>query len=301
MSNRYPLLRATTGLNNKDDPTRLSYNPESGVAELAEAVNVNIDKTGKPSRRKGYIEVSDLTDVHSMFPHNEYLYLIANGVLYAMNHSQGLTSLGAIGNARTSYQPVGEKLYFTNLLSNGYLIDRNRFPWDASEYIGPPTDRTYSNPPMGSHLCLFQGRMLIAKDNFVYGSERFAYHWFDMARCYLPVGADIRMLARVETGFYVGVDGRILYYEGNEFESVSMTEISKETIVTGTEQMVQGSWFPDYRIFKPMIIAATDKGVVLLGPGGFYKNLTEDKVVYESSKFGGSVIIDKRYIFSLEP
>lgn len=301
MSKKDMLFRATTGLNNKVDPTRITYNPDNGVAELSEAVNINIDSTGRPSRRKGYTEVGNLVNVHSLFAYNEYMYFIANGVQYAMNHSQGLTSIGAISNERTAYQAVGARVYFSSLNFSGYIIDRTRFPWTAASYVGPATDRTYSDPPQGNHLCLFKGRMLIGKGDIVYGSERFAYHWFDMARGYIPVGADIRMIAAVSTGFYVGVDNRILYYHGDDFESVSMKEISDETIVTGTEQKIQGATFPEYRTFEQMIIAATNKGIVLLGPGGFYANLTEDKVVYEPSKFGGSVLMDKRYIFSMEP
>jgi len=301
MSKRYLLLQATTGLNNKVDPARLKYNPENGVTELAEAVNIDIDSTGRPRRRKGFSRVGLHGTVHSLYPTSDFLYFVSDGVIHAMNEAEGITDLCGISDERTSYETVGDKVYFSNMRSRGIIIGTTVNNWDKQDYVGPKTYRTYQSPPPGNFLLLFNGRMLIGAGDVIYASERFAYSWFDMARDYMQVGADLRMLAKVRTGLYVGVNGRILYYHGKDFSDVGLNVVSDETIITGTEQMIQGSTFPDYRINEPIIIAATNKGIVLLGPDGFYKNLTEDKVVYEAGKFGGSVLIDKRYIFSIEP
>lgn len=295
------MLRATTGLNNVVDPARLSYNEDNGVCELAEAVNVDIDRTGRVGRRKGYSEIGNFTNVHSLYASSAYMYFISEGILYAMNQSEGTTALGSISDERTAFETVGSRTYFSNNMDSGIIDGLSRSPWTAASYVGPATDRTFSDPPKGNHLRLFNSRMLIGSGDLIWASERFSYHWFDMARSYMPVGSEIRMIDKVSSGFYVGVDGRILYYHGNDFDSVAMTVISDETIITGTNQMIQGSNFPDYRIHEQMIIAATNRGIILLGPGGFYKNLTDDKLTYDASKLGGSVLTDKKYIFSCEP
>ena len=52
------VFRGVSGLNNKIDPLRHRYSTETGIGELAEAVNCDIDDSGMISRRSGQTEIS---------------------------------------------------------------------------------------------------------------------------------------------------------------------------------------------------------------------------------------------------
>jgi len=47
------VFSGATGINNIVDPVRLKFDPDTGIGELAEAVNVVIDQTGRISRKHG--------------------------------------------------------------------------------------------------------------------------------------------------------------------------------------------------------------------------------------------------------
>ena len=67
MSEPLTIFSSTTGLNTKIDPARIKFDPASGLADLAVAVNVDIDSTGRIGRRKGFAATARTEDIHSLW------------------------------------------------------------------------------------------------------------------------------------------------------------------------------------------------------------------------------------------
>jgi hypothetical protein len=71
MPKKFPLYRASTGLNVVSDPTRIKYDPDSGISDLQACLNVELDRTGRLSRRKGFSSIL-AGSMHSVFSAGEY-------------------------------------------------------------------------------------------------------------------------------------------------------------------------------------------------------------------------------------
>ena len=76
MAQPIPFYRRTSGLNNATEPSRLSCDPETGTIELAAAVNVNIDSTGRFSRRQGYEQLIGLAGAHSLWAREDQCFFV---------------------------------------------------------------------------------------------------------------------------------------------------------------------------------------------------------------------------------
>jgi len=301
MYKQYALFRSSGGLNNKVDPLRVSFNPETGFCQLPEAVNIDIDSTGRIDRRKGFTEISNLNNCHSFYSYGGYLFFISDASMYAM---QGIvpTPVGTVGAWRCSYWGVGERVYFCNGLTKGYIQGNIIYPWVAGTYVGPETTKTFSDPPLGYLLHLYRGRMYIATDEAVWYSRPLDYHHYDLVRGLIQPGGKTRMINNVSTGLWIGTDEHIRYYHGDNAEELELRKTEVVKVVQGTDVVVPGRMLPVQQLYgQNVILVTTNEGVILLGPDGFSMNLTYDRLELPNSAFGSAAIINGKYIFSLEP
>ena len=301
---RLPLLRGTSGLNNKVDSARLTYS-ESGIVPLAETKNIDIDQTGRISRRKGFTAIGALTNCHSFFKHNGAGYFISNGYMYVYRGNTPTPITGAItyfGDNRCSYQSVGHRLYVCNGDKKAYIVLSTSFLWEEpAEYVGWTTRKTFSGPPLGSHLCLYKGKMLIGQDEVVWYSRPFSYHEYDLVRGFIQPGSKVRMINRVESGVYIGTDKDLKYYHGDDIAEAAVVTISDFGVVEGTDVNISGRFIKMLDTKLNVILVVTGEGVMMLGPGGRADHLTYDRLVLPKANIGSAAVINGKYVFSLEP
>lgn len=302
---RVPYLRATTGLNNKVDPVRVAYDPETGVADLTKAVNINIDRSGRIDRRKGFTEIGSLTDCHSFYRYGSSLYFVGSNRIQYYNGVGVPTESAWVGNARCAFEGIGDRVYFCNGTIKGYLVGSTYNDWNVAEYVGPDTRKTFSSPPIGTKLCLFRGRMYIADNEVIWYSEPISYHEYDLVRNYIQPGGRVRMINRVSDGLYVGTDSFIKYYRGTHGRDFDVETVANFGVVEGTDVITSGRLLKTLNtrinINVNVILVVTHEGVMVLGPGGYTEHLTYDKLVLPQSNLGTAAVINGKYIFSLEP
>lgn len=294
MAKMFPLFKASQGLNIFVDPARANYDPDTGLVDLVACSDVVLDLTGRISRRKGYTQDIDASDLHSIFPYlSGYLY----GDLDSLNFSLKAVALrDSLTGNRFCYAALGEKVYYSNGVVNGYIENEVDNSWVAGTYSGPDSTKTVSDPPPGQVMTIWNGRMWIAYKSLLLHSEIFAYNWFDWARCATPFTERITLIKGVTDGLYVGTDTEIFFQQGDRLIKVADYGAILGAValdyVSGFTLGLQGS--------GQYAILAAKKGLCAAGPEGRFINLTEERVVYPDVSRGSVVIRDENILFLLE-
>ena len=305
------LFRGASGLNTRIDPARLRYDPERGVQELAVAYNIDIDDSGRISRRKGYTQRS-ATSAHSLFATDDLCFFVSGSSLYMLHSDYSSTALMTVtAGARMSYAPVNEQVYFTNGFEKGVFQDGSISAWELpSTFVGPNTTRTFVGPPLGSIVRHYKGRIYVVQANFVFYSEPLDYSRFDMTRNFVPFEKDIILFQPLSDGFWVGTSNGMEYLAGSEpkdFQRNAVTDLvpiqHSEAPFTGKLVLTEGGLpLIDPSAPGPALIWLTKQGVCYGAPGGNFFNLTRAKLAeLPSGRTGSGTIIDGRYIGLVDP
>jgi hypothetical protein len=296
-----PVFRGTTGLNNIIDPARIKYDPDTGIQELAITVNVDIDSSLRASRRKGYTQVL-AKDAHSLFSCGNYCLFVSGDALCVLDRSYSWAAIRNVTkNARVSYVNVDNEIYYANGYENGVVRDRVSYAWVGQDYVGPTTTRTFSNPPIGHLLEIYNGRMYIAQGKVLWYSEPFAYSWYDLARGYMSFADRITMIRGVKDGLYVSTEQETIFCSGNGPQDFHRIQIADYPAIEGTDLMVDSSKIGRGDISGRVAMWTATKGICMGGPGGYFRNLTERRLAYPYARYGAGLLNNDRYICTLEP
>lgn len=159
MGKEVTILKGSVGINNVSDPARLKFDSETGLAELQTAVNVEIDDTGRISRRKSTLLLTALTGAHSMFSYRDDCLIAAAGSLYRVSPDYTLLGLraGMHQTAKISYAAIDDTIYYSNGYENGIIklyglsytwvkddnlvVTRSGYGWDGS--LGDGWDESF--------------------------------------------------------------------------------------------------------------------------------------------------------------
>lgn len=308
---KHILFRAATGLNTRIDPARLRYDPKTGVQELAVAYNVDIDDTGRISRRKGYTEIFS-SPAHSLFAMNDLCLFVSGSALMRLNTDYTTTVLTTVtANARMSYAPANQQIYYVNGFEKGIYEDGSISTWELpSTFVGPNTTRSFVGPPIGSIVQYYRGRIYVVRANFIFYSEPYDYARFDLTRNYLPIEHDIILFRAVADGFWVGTRNGMEFIAGaepKEFQRISVTDLVPirysevsfhgRLVMTATGNPMIDPSAPD-----PALIWMTKEGICYGGTSGNFYNLTREKLKeIPAGITGAGTIINGRYIGLIDP
>jgi len=295
------LFRGAVGINAKVDPVRLQYDSKSGIEELAAGVNIDISSSKRVSRRKGYTLRSSQA-AHSLFPCDGYCLFVSGEALYVLESdytSAGIRNLTT--GARMSYvRPVSDA-YYCNGTEKGVVRDRISYAWTAADYVGPPTTKTFSDPPIGHLLEVHNGVMLIAQDDVLWYSEPYAFSWFDLARSYIQFGSRLAMVKSVREGFFVSTEKETFFHKGGAVKESQQSMVADYPAIEGTVVTVNASRVGDGNMTGLAAMWASTKGVCFGGPDGYFKNFTERRLDYPFAKYGAGLYRDGKYICLLKP
>jgi len=292
------LLRGTTGLNNTVDPTRLGPD-ENGQTPLAVAYNVDIDPTGRVSRRRGFTQKrSDVS--HSGFCDGGDCLYVSGSSLYRLNPDYSREELRSdlTPESPMSYVQVAGQIYYSNGFQKGRVPQGgSATPWVAADYQGPDTRKLYHDPPTGHLLSFFDSCILIAKGNAVYRSERFQYNWF---RHYAFVEGDrINLMQAVPGGLFVATTAKTFFYAGDGIETMQRREVAHYGVIEGTAAKCPSSLLGFDNLGPEVFLWASPEGICCGGPGGFFKNLTETKLKLPAALRGTGIVKDHSYLLLL--
>ena len=294
------LFKKCLGLNNKNDPSDLILDPEEGLCELAIAVDVDIERSGKRiSRRKGYTRVFT-GRWHSLYPFGDNCLGVADGNLVALHKDKSYTFIRAVDPvAKVSYVTVGNRVYFANGIDKGYIFETENFPWEVNEYVGPSTDKKLVGPPIGSLIEIYNGFMFVVIDNFVFYSMPHNYHSYCL-QDYLAFPSRVKMVRAVKDGLYISDSTKTYYLNGYDPREFFQTVVSDYPAVAGTDKVVDGRELGGGEILHRVIMWTSKEGICLGGPDGLFLNLTKDKLVLPDSQSGAGICIDGKYVCTLK-
>lgn len=317
------LLRGTTGLNEKADPARLKWDMETGIRELVIAVNVDIDHTGRISRRKTYL-ATDLTQAsHSLFCDGGDCLFVSGDTLYKLNRvedgsndfARTAVRTGLTQGARMSYVQVDSKIYYANGHENGIYVKGASESWAATDaqitaHRGTHSLRSLDDPPVGHLLAYWKGRIWIAKGRGLYCTELHQYKIVDFGNKTPFFESNIRMIAPVEDGMFVS-DGNAIYFvvgpEMVETKSGWIAHFRRKRIVKypaveGTDVFVNAEDFLNGELNGDAVVFGTKEGICIGGNGGLFRNLSKRKLDCPDADYGSGIVINKdKYICSLNP
>lgn len=297
MSKLTPIFKGSSGLNTTQHPLRAPFDSEKGVMGLSAAVNVVVDDSGMITRREGYVEVDD-GSWHSLFCAGEPCLGVRGTDLCLLDADLNYTVLRSGMTNKVSYVKVNRDVYYTSKAGFGIVREGLHVDWEAQPYVGPDTNRDFVGPFNAEHIAFFMGRIWLSSEDFLVASEPFAWSWFDLHGCGIPLDSRIRMLAPLKTGMFVSTSNKIYFLKGKSFDDLSLEEVYEYPAIEGTvsigtvEAIRLGFQEPG-----GCIIFATSKGVCLGHPFGFVVNLTEENIVYpETAQFGAGLLSNYNYV-----
>lgn len=294
------ILKGALGINNKIDPLRHQYNPDTGIGFLAEAINCDIDDSGMISRRPGQVEISDLVS-HSVFCDKGDCFVMQDrtvqndAALYQVGTDLSLTGVrsGMTKGAKVSFCQVGAKIYYSNNYQNGVIENGISSSWPvSSEHIGATTIRAFYNAPIGSHIAFFQQAMWIAEDNIIWLSEPNAFGKFDFSRKYFQFGSNILLVKPVVGGVWVSDEVKTGFIaSGNKFEDMKWNKKSSFPAHEWSEniELVDLSK-TELQIPGLSAVWSSDEGLCVGTPDGELIITTKEKLFYPTGANGATVV-----------
>jgi len=301
------IYTGATGINNKVDPVRLKFDSKTGVTELAEAVNCDIDDTGRISRRLGQEQISSVAS-HSPFcdggdcffaqdrTSDTAIYRFANDFSFA-----GVRS-GLAKGLRLSWFQMGDETFYSNGVQNGVIESGVSSAWpDQSEHVGANTTREFYPAPVGTHIAYFKGCAWIAVDNVIYVSEPHAVGKFAPARRSFFFGSNVVMMRPVENGVWVSnsAETGFIAFEDN-FKN--MRWIKKASVPahewSDNHELVDLS-DTSLEVTGLNAVWSSNDGLCVGTSDGQLIVPTEDKLIYPAGATGATVVKNGKIINSI--
>lgn len=314
-------LDSFSGLRNTVLPERL------GPRELARARNIDLDDAGEMHRRRGQTLVST-GKWHSLFVSTyrgrTATFGVNDGTLCIL-HSDFSTApiLGGMPATKLSWAQVASTVYFScrdisgkiDLLTMGVsqwgvrqahdyypqsVPAIGRTFWlspvpQAEPGLGPVSGRLLGPPPLGSHICYFQGRLYIAQGPTLWATVLYGYNFVDKTEGYRQFEDEITGLAAVEDGMFVGTR-TALYFVAGTFKEQRRTLKISAGVIPGTMVVIPGDIAdPEARRrpdvpheASPAISCMTSEGLVVGFKGGTAYNLTKSAYRFPAAVAGTS-------------
>lgn len=300
MAQKITIFRGSTGLNNKIDPARLKFDPDTGVQDFSECVNVDIDLTGRPGRRKGYVQLRS-DDSHSVWSNGELCFYVSGESLYRLNSDWSRTGIrsGLVLDARMSFCDFGGSVYYSNGFQNGRIADGISYAWAGDPYFGPEIIwKVETAPPVGNLLASAGGYMLVAWDKYLSVSMQFAPAWYRSSKDLFEFDSKITMVKPLEDGVWISDEKNTYWLEGLDPEKWKRIKKAPYPAIMGTVVEVEpekvGLQLPDN-----CAVWTSPKGICVGAAQGFFANLTEKKLRHPTAPHGAALLIDDLYVCAL--
>ncbi|TVM31161.1 hypothetical protein DQK91_18805 [Oceanidesulfovibrio marinus] len=298
-------MLGASGLSTRVDPVRLQVNKDTGLIPLAAAVNVELDDTGRVSRRKGFQLHLSLAGAHSLFYSGGHCLFAAGTGLYRL-HEDGTVSLvhdGLSPGFRVRYAQVERDIFFVNGKEGGRYSEfdgqvRTGLPAATRPYPGDFRHREAL--PAGHLIAYYCGRLFVADEEALWWTEPHDYIRAVLAENYAPMTTRPRMIAPVNDGIYVSTSRETWFLAGATPEAFQFIKVANYPAIEGTETRVEGR-IGGGETRLDVALWATSKGICMGGPGGNVLNLTEQQLDLPDAMRGVGCIINDQYVALIEP
>lgn len=307
MANPVTVFKASAGLNTQLDPNRLIFDAETGITELAVAYNVDHDYTGRVSRRKGFASTAITDSCHSLFcDGGDALFVTGTGLCLLFPDVSGYQTVATVTEgAAVSYAQVAGTIYYVNGFEKGYVAAGTNHAWTKGTYYGPTSDRTLSDPPIGTLIAAIDGRIYIAQGSVLFYSDPYSLNAFDLARGYFQFESDVTMVRKVTEGIFVGTASCVWFLRGTSPKNYRLIKASRSPVYKGTDVLVELADLTPKEFLQnrtgEAVMWTGPEGVTIGMPDGQVNFLTRDKIDELSAIKGGGAVINGRYVCTLAP
>lgn len=307
MADLIPIFRASTGLNTQLDPSRIVFDPEIGITDLAAAYNIDHDYSGRVSRRKGFNDTGITDSCHSLFcDGGEALMVTGTSLcLIAPDLSEYRAIATVTQGASVSYAQVVDMIFWCNGFEKGFVQAGTNNPWVKATYYGPTSDRVLSSPPIGTILMAFSGRMYVVQGNTLFHSDPYSLNAFDLVRGFFQFEGQITMARAVAGGMFIGTDKAAWFLDGSSPKSFRPIKASRSGAFKGTDTMVDLSDISPKDFLQnrtgEAVLWTGPEGVSVGMPDGQVFHLTKDKLAPLNAVKGAAAVINGRYVCTLAP
>jgi hypothetical protein len=309
MAEPIPIFHGSSGINTKLDPTRLRFSAENGISELAAAVNVIIDDSGRLSRRNGFTATDRTETWKNLFGCKSYGIGTKGDALCIIEPNMAYTAIRNITPyARMSYvrdtDGTQDVIYYCNGYENGRIISKVSHSWPVATYSGAPTLKNFSAAPLGHLLEIRNSRMFIAEDNFLWYSEPGNYSLYRLAVSFFGFQNRLRMIQAVDGGLWVS-DEEAIYFLGGEIiptapEMPKQIKKADYPALGGSAIKVSSGLIGIDGLSGIVIVFATSEGICVGSAGGDLINITEKKIDLPSALSGSGYYKDGHYIMCID-
>lgn len=293
----------SSGLDTELDSVRHRYDPDKGVWPAKIAYNINFDKSGRLSRRKGWQYTAVSSDSHSLFCDGGECLFVTGNALCLLNPDFTYTELRNVTvGAKMFYQQVGSKIFYANGSETGFVLDGISYAWTyPDEAYGVKDDtKVFAPPPIGTILSYYNGRMYVIQQYAAFYSEAYNLFTFDLKN-YIAFESPITMFRPVQSGIWAGTSSRVAFIKGPGPESFVYDKKGLFGVTPGTDTDIDCSHIGDGSVQGVGVIFAAKRGPYLGTPDGNLIPLADRKLSLPRAIKGAGLYTDKRYIFSLEP
>lgn len=147
-------IKRFAGVRNDISPERFKFNEkDTGLTDLLNGSNVELDETGKPYRRLGTAQI-DSSAVHSIWSDGDTFLCVRNGSLARMDKLLAFQDLSVpIKGTRVTYLRVGRDVFFTDGVQAGIIHDTNGYRvWGITPPSTPAVTVTAGDMLAGTYL-----------------------------------------------------------------------------------------------------------------------------------------------------
>lgn len=291
------ILKGALGINNRLDPIRHQYNPDTGVGFLSEAVNCDIDDSGMISRRLGQEEISSNSFITAFCDKGD-CFVVQNrdtdSAIMQVGTDFSLTGVrsGLTLGAKMAFCQVGKKTYYSNGFQNGVIENGISDFWPSEEHFGAETERKFYSAPLGTHLTYFDGRMLVAKDNVIWISERYEVGKFRMKKNLFQMGTNITMIKAVLGGLWVSDQEKTGFVpiKGGDIAQAPFIKKASASAHEWSEciELIDLSK-SSLQVSGLSAVWSSDEGLCVGSEDGQIHIVTENNLIYSSGACGATV------------
>lgn len=310
VAKKIKIFTGTSGLNTKYDPARIKFDPKRGIDDLAACKNIDIDETGRLSRRKGYTEKTAAA-FHSIFCDGGECLFVSGVTLGRLlpDLETGVAVATVTYGARMRYAQMNNRIYYCNGYETGFVENGSNNAWEMGTYYGPETDRQFSGPPIGTDIGYYNLRMYVAQGEVCWYSEPAGINLFDLEGNYWRTGSRILMIRPVRDGIFIGTENGVFFYFGPNPINAEVNKVTDDPPVQYSDCKVYGTAYVsktgkiliDQRSGNLAGVWEGSKGIYFGNPDGTLFNLIEDKVDYPAALTGAGVVYNNQYIGILDP
>ena len=117
------------GMNNRQAAHALPVDQNGRMVSLRNAVNVDLDNAGKPSRRQGFTKIAAATGAHSGFACEAGVFFMDGQRLKQLHDDDTVTDLGGMSGSQVAWAYANDHVYLSDGLVNKRITGGTLHDW----------------------------------------------------------------------------------------------------------------------------------------------------------------------------